>query len=82
VTIKRFIFILSAIIALVNNEGMATEYTSYFFTPSEVEFFAYEDGTNIELTDSEGIPIKVDPELQTNCKLVTVGLLKNLLSLN
>ena len=57
----RFIFVLSVIIAIANNEGKAIEYTSYFYTPGNVVFFAYEDGTSIALTVCWGNPIEVDP---------------------
>ena len=57
--------ITTSLILIISLAGIseALEYSSYIFTTDDIIFFSYEDGTEVELYDSSGNPITVNPNV-------------------
>jgi len=57
---QKNILILLAILVFATTEAIALDYTSYIFTIRDVIFFAYEDGTQVQMfktTGEEVVPL-------------------------
>jgi hypothetical protein len=58
---NKSIILSFVIVIAISSISRALEYSSYIFTTKDVIFFRYENGTMLELYDSDGYPKTINP---------------------